>query len=62
MTRLDEIIEDMRYVFDCLMTMKYIYDTGHDCNTCKATCEHRQLGRQVTYNCPLWEGDSDEQQ
>lgn len=34
----------------------YIYK-GFDCNTCTKTCDYRQWGRQVTYNCPLWDGN-----
>ena len=59
MTRLDGAINDVRYILNCLETLRNIWETGRDCNTCTATCKYRQWGRQVTYNCPLWEGDSD---
>ena len=63
MSRLDDAISEVAYILDCLMALRNIYETGHDCNTCKRKrqCEHcPKLGQTVRYNCFLWEGDSDE--
>ena len=56
MSRLDDLISDVEYILDCLKALRNFCETGHDCNTCTKTCDYRQWGRQVTYNCPLWEG------
>ena len=57
MIRLDDAIRDVGYILDCLKALRSIWETGHDCNTCTKTCDYRQWGRQVTWNCPLWEGE-----
>lgn len=57
MSRLDDVISDVACILDHLMVLRSIFETGHDCNTCAKTCDYRQWGRQVTWNCPLWEGE-----
>ena len=57
MRRIDDLISDVGYILDCLKALRSICETEHDCNTCAKTCEYRQWGVQVTYNCPLWESE-----
>lgn len=59
MNRLDENIENMAYILDCLTTLRNILETG-DCNNCRArkdcVCKPG-LGQMVRYNCPFYKKD-----
>ena len=64
MSRLDDAIAVVSYIYDCLMAYRNIIQTG-DCNSCKKkrTCKYApKVGQMVRYNCPFYEqeGDSDE--
>lgn len=57
MSRLDEAIDEMIYITDCLRALRDIWETGRDCNTCDISRECKYvpyLGQQTRYNCPLW--------
>lgn len=57
MSRLDDVISDVGYIMDVLITYRDIVNHG-DCNTCEKykTCEHApELGELVRYNCPFYE-------
>ena len=60
MTRIDDAIANVAQIFDCLILLRGILETGRDCNTCKEKCGHVKPGQQVAWNCPLWKGDADE--
>lgn len=54
MSRLDDAIEDVAYILDSLMTLREIYQTGGECNTCdkSKTCKHvPRAGGLVRFNC-----------
>ena len=59
MSRLDDVIGDVYYVKDCLMTLRSILNSG-----CCNECEHKryntcgfcpEAGQLVRYNCPLFQ-------
>lgn len=58
MTKLDDSIKDIGYIYDCLMVYRLIQESGC-CNDCakKKNCEYvTEPGKLVRYNCPFYEG------
>ena len=56
MSRLDEVIANIEYIYDCLVSLRNIYKTGC-CNDCgiKNQCKHvPKAGQMVRYNCPFY--------
>lgn len=63
MSKLDEAIANIAYIYDSLIALRRIYETGC-CNDCgiKNQCKHvPKVGQMVRYNCPFYvkEGESD---
>lgn len=56
MSRLDDAISDVAYIFDCLMALREIHNSG-SCNDCetRSICKCKpKPGQMVRYNCPFW--------
>ncbi len=57
MDKLDNLISDIGYLYDCLRALRNIWELN-DCNKCgkKRECEYvPKPGQIVRYNCPLFE-------
>ena len=61
MSRLDDSIEIVANIADCLMAYRMISRLP-DCNTCTdRKCQYRpKPGEMVRINCPLWIGGKDD--
>jgi len=58
MSRLDEVIENVGYILDCLMAYRNILQTGccNDCRGRSTGCGYRpKPGQMVRYNCPFYQ-------
>lgn len=54
MSRIDDVIEDVGYILDCLKTLRDIQSSGF-CNVCasKNNCPYEpKLGQLARFNCP----------
>ena len=61
MSRLDEVIENVGYILDCLMAYRNILQTG-DCNNCAISgkCKYcPKPGQMVRYNCPFYQKEEE---
>ena len=58
MSRLDEAIESVAYILDCLMVCRNMIEAG-ECNSCKnKDCQWKpKPGQRVRYNCPHYEAE-----
>ena len=62
MSKLDDTIDIVAYIFCTLMAYKNIIETG-SCNDCMVakSCKYKpKLGEMVRYNCPFYERRTDD--
>lgn len=56
-SRIDRIISDVRYIYECLMSYRDIISLPN-CTDCKRkNCEYQpEIGMIIRYNCPHYKG------
>lgn len=61
MSRLDDTIANVAYIFDTLMVYRNIAQTGN-CNICKnKDCQWKpKVGQLVRYNCPHYKAEEED--
>ena len=57
MSRLDDVISNEWYIYQCLLTYRLILESGscNDCSQFNNQCRYApKIGQLVRYNCPFY--------